>query len=197
MKTQINLRPPEFTRRHEFYLPRVFKVVFVGFLFFASVAGIFYLGVLHTTLETEVSLLRSEIGYLEKRVEDLRNLETDLDSLKARANFADDLLATSRSWSAYLDLLDNAAEGMVALSRVEALDVSPLFIRGVSEEMSLIVSFARALEGLDFIEKTELAFIERDAEGQFSFQITAELTELVKNEEMPVAEDGLDAQAVE
>ncbi|MGI6097037.1 MAG: PilN domain-containing protein [Dethiobacteria bacterium] len=177
LKTEINLRPPEFQKQNEFYLPRVIKTVLVLIGIAALGCGIFYLEIYRAGAAAELSLLQLEVESLERRIETIRDLERELSEIKAVKELEEKLFAERHYWSNYLQEIDHVALGMVSLLRVEAPDSSTIFIFGEGEGMEAIASFAERISGLKFINKAELVSVKRLEQGRYSFQVIGEIVD--------------------
>ena len=112
------------------------------------------------------SFLQNEIRLLDRKIEEIKSLDTDRTNLLARMRAIDEL-KTSRPVIVHLfdDLVSTVPEG-IRLSEITQKD-SKLTIKGVAQSNARVSNYMRNIESSRWVNAPELSIIQsRDEEGQ-------------------------------
>ena len=92
MPTNINLLPPEYREKEKFNIVRLLIITFIILLFFAS-------GYMYVILETRISTkeataqsLESQLASIQKRIQEVKDLEKDKKALAERVDIIENLI---------------------------------------------------------------------------------------------------------
>ncbi|MBS4020817.1 MAG: hypothetical protein KGZ79_00140 [Dethiobacter sp.] len=147
---QVNLKPAEYTRRKQFYWPRLLKAVIACIYLLALIFAVITLRLDEQQLITEQLMLRNEIERLNPAVTEVRMLQEKTKAYTEKQKVIDLLNAEMLIWSDYITELHNGTEedviieeflsdiggGINIRARTKSLKVATAFVFRMREMVS-------------------------------------------------------------
>lgn len=178
---QINLRPLEFARQREFYLPRlIFVVGVIIYIFMVGSAGVF----LHLEISSkEINLTsakeehKTAMSEKEKAVEDLQLIG----ELREKKRDLDKLLAIENNWHPYLDVIYRTAGGSVSIESFSGTDSGSFSFEAETQSLRRVADFLFTLQQTGEFARIQYSYIGKRDETLFNFRFEGQI-------DMPVEE---------
>ena len=146
MKTEINLRPREFTIAREFYWPRVLATLAVIGLVALFLGGSIFIYLYQMQLAGENKNLIQEKTSLQTRVAPLEELEAKIIDLEKREKLATTLENGVHPWSSHFRMIYQVAQkNGLRVSSLSTATEKKVIIKGESASMRQIAFFMQAL----------------------------------------------------
>ncbi len=175
MKTEIDLRPPEFSQ-----VRRNLRFRLAAGFFLITAAGFALLS--FTLLESRIEKLHLQLEELRKsnqilaeQTAPLEQLAADIKALEEKAHLEAALREQRRPYSKYLHSIITALPESFCLNTVTIDERGQLTINGSGPAMPEIAAYNQMLSRFSFIGESTISTIDLDPSGQYRFIINAAL----------------------
>ncbi|PKM83459.1 MAG: hypothetical protein CVU88_02890 [Firmicutes bacterium HGW-Firmicutes-13] len=173
--SNINLRPPEFTREREFYWPRL--VFVVGIIFYAAVL-IFSAVYLHNIkLEEKVKLavLKEEYRLVELELSRIEKEVSLFNEIRQRREDLDRILSLNRNWHSSLDLILNNVGTDININQFRGTETGSFSFTASSLRLTNIAVYLFTLQDAEIFQRISYKQIDRHNGLYYNFSFEGKL----------------------
>ncbi len=126
-------------------------------------------------MESDLTVVKSEFSMIEWQLNEFRELQREIEPVKTRKEFSDNLVEFKYYWSNYLNSLYLTVPSDVVMSSVNAQDPDKITIQGRAAAAESIVYFTELINELPMFAGADYHNIRYVGEGVFSYQIFCRL----------------------